>query len=1186
MPNETEIDALELSIKSNAKEASSGLEKLISTLESLERITKNGLGLEAVEKRLESVKKTADGMNDGSFDKLDRLSETLDRLSNIGNLKISSSFATEIVAIDSAASKLNNENIDKLAEFSDAMRGLEGIGNKNIGQTLIQLKKIPDIASGIAGVDMTTLKNKTEELKEALSPLADMPKQNISSTLTQLKKIPAIATELESMDMGSFAQKIDDITDSLRPLAEEAEKISKGFDTLPKNIQKVISSSDKLNKTNTKTDKTLKDIYSTVKKLYRAADKTVESIMGLINETNDYIENMNLFTVSMGQFADEAKQYADIVSDVMGINPSEWVRNQGVFMTLATGFGIASDRAYTMSQQLTQLGYDLASFFNIDYSVAMQKLQSGISGELEPLRRLGFDLSQAKLQSVALSLGIDKTISSMTQAEKAQIRYYAIMTQVTSAQGDMARTLESPANMLRIFDSKLKETSQSLGKIFIPSLQSVLPYGIAVLEVIKELADTVATLVGFEFPEFDYSGIDVVTGGAEDAGNAFENADKSAQKLKNTIFGFDELNVMNGNNSNALEDITDGFDFELPTYEFISKDTETKIKQIKEKIKSWLGIDGEIKTWDDLWSTKLGGILKTVENIGAGLGAWVITDKVINSAEAFAKSISTSSDKLSTVDKISKGAGGIISVVFGFKTAYDGGQMIGESEKADFLSYANTALGVLESAIGGAKIGSFFGPGGAAIGASIGLGLSLIFTIAGIFKGEEKSLEEKFWESDSGKQIKELEKMAESANKYVAEMKIKLDLITGEIDEKTLANWELGNTLLDKIFTLNDKDNKTVSEFETLTRLVKEFNGLGLGDIQLQFDNLTGKITQSREEIDKMMQKLLDQYKLEAVGESYKEAYKKWFEMKNSDESAKLQEKLIGENYIVEKDDRALKTEQYKLKKLEDELDAYLNENYAGFTNKGYAAINRNDAEYYRIQRKITEQRGKVKEAEGFLNLSKENAAQAQSELDEYYKTLNSFYDKYTLYEAEFLKLSTEGENIGNEIADGLLDGAENIGDIVDNGIIAPIEDGFETIYQYIDKFSGGKFKGFNVTISEIPAIYTAPKTLSASFEPVSIGQYSGGGIIDTGDLFIANENGAELVGTIGNKTAVANNQQIIEGIKQGVKEAMLESGGNANGGDITIQIVKNGVIESETTVTAAQRLNKRAGKTIIPLGV
>ena len=94
---------------------------------------------------------------------------------------------------------------------------------------------------------------------------------------------------------------------------------------------------------------------------------------------------MNLFNVAMGKFASSAESYANKVGAVMGIDPADWMRNQAVFQTLATGFGVAGERAAVMSKNLTQLGYDLSSFFNIPVAETMQKLQSGISGELEPL---------------------------------------------------------------------------------------------------------------------------------------------------------------------------------------------------------------------------------------------------------------------------------------------------------------------------------------------------------------------------------------------------------------------------------------------------------------------------------------------------------------------------------------------------------------------------------------------------------------------------------------------------------------------------------------------------------------------------------------------------------------------------------------------------------------------------------
>lgn len=114
--------------------------------------------------------------------------------------------------------------------------------------------------------------------------------------------------------------------------------------------------------------------------------RTVSNLIGgAVKNSLNYMENMNLFTVSMGKYADEAERYAQSVSEIMGIDMSAWIRNQGVFMALTEGFGVVSDRAYTMSKNLTQLGYDLSSFYNLSIEDAFQKLQSGIAGELEPL---------------------------------------------------------------------------------------------------------------------------------------------------------------------------------------------------------------------------------------------------------------------------------------------------------------------------------------------------------------------------------------------------------------------------------------------------------------------------------------------------------------------------------------------------------------------------------------------------------------------------------------------------------------------------------------------------------------------------------------------------------------------------------------------------------------------------------
>ena len=432
-----------------------------------------------------------------------------------------------------------------------------------------------------------------------------------------------------------------------------------------------------------------------------ALRKGSQMIASWITESNEYVENLNLFTVSMGEYAASAKEYAETVGEIMGIDPSAWMRNQGLFMTLATGFGVAGDRAATMSQQLTQLGYDLSSFFNISVEEAMQKLKSGFAGELEPLRNLGYDLSQAKLEAIALSLGIDKAVSSMTQAEKAQLRYYAIMTQVTTAQGDMSRTLDAPANQLRILKAQVTQAARALGNIFIPILNAVLPYAIALAKVIRILANAIAGLFGFALPEVDFGG---VSAGAGEVGDEFEEAAGSAAKLKKILLGIDELNVMPDPSSGGGGSDAGGggdFDFEVPTYDFIGDAVSDRVNEIVEKMKEWLGITDDINSWADLFDTRLGDILKVVGLIGAGFAAWKVTKGVLD-AIAIIKSV-LANPAQSIVIGVTLAITGITLAFSGMEDAIENG--LDEFNFAEIVS--GGLLGTAGAALFGTKLAAW-----------------------------------------------------------------------------------------------------------------------------------------------------------------------------------------------------------------------------------------------------------------------------------------------------------------------------------------------------------------------------------------------------------------------------------------------------------------------------------------------
>ena len=503
--------------------------------------------------------------------------------------------------------------------------------------------------------------------------------------------------ELEIVENSKSAVSgIDALTESLGKLRNATKNL--GLKGVANDVGGISNAMTKVKDSNNKVSKSFTDLYHQIKVGANAIAFFGKKIWSAIEKSNDYVESVNLFTVSLGKYASEAKEYAEMVSEAMGIDPGEWMETQGIFMTLSTGFGVASDRAYTMSKNLTQLGYDLSSFFNIDTEDAMQKLQSGLSGELEPLRRIGYDLSQAKLEATALELGINKSVSAMTQAEKAQLRYYAIMTQVTTAQGDMARTLESPANQLRVLKAQFNMAAREIGNIFIPALNAILPYLIAATKVIRILASNIASLFGYEMPEVDYSGVAAMGNASTETSTALEDATESAKKLKSYMLGFDELNVINPNEGSAsdVDDPLSGFDFELPEYDFLAGLAESKINTIVEDMKEWLGLTEDIDTWSELLDTRLGHILTYVGLIGAGIALWKVTKTFIDSIAAINLLLSTPSYAIaiSVILTIT----GVVMTLKGMKSAIKDG--------LDGFNFAEIVGGSLLTAASAALLGA------------------------------------------------------------------------------------------------------------------------------------------------------------------------------------------------------------------------------------------------------------------------------------------------------------------------------------------------------------------------------------------------------------------------------------------------------------------------------------------------
>lgn len=648
MADNVEIQGLEFQIVNDSTQAVAGLQNLINTLNRLKTATNGGAtGLSKTAQGIRELSNSLKGLNSGdASQKITRLTNALTALSQVGNVKISSSIANQLTAINTALASLKWTDGDKLTSLANGLR-----------------------------------------------PLSELGKANMTTFINQLSKLPKVIEDLEAADIDKFTQQMTALAAAMKPFADEMQKVSNGFSAFPSKIQKLITSTEKYNASARKATSTTGKFTSGLKALNVAAvaitfRKIGHFIAQTVTESNKYQEDLNLFTVALGQYAAEAQNYAEKVSDVMGIDPAQWLRNQGVFNTLLTGFGDTAERAQLMSQNLTQLGYDISSFFNISIEDAMQKLQSGISGELEPLRRLGYDLSQARLEQTALNLGIKESVANMTQAEKAELRYYAIMTQVTTAQGDMARTLEAPANQLRILQAQLTQAARAIGNIFIPALNAILPYAIAVVQVIREIANALANLAGFKLTEVDYSGVNSAAVGAGSLADNLDDAAGAAKKLKQYTAGFDELNVFapnTGSGSGAGAGGAGGFDFDLPTYDFLGDAVQTRIGEIKKMIEDTLA---EITTIVSGFMLAVGAIL-VVTGVNIPLGVGLMAAGAVGLAATVGLNWTAMSSELASTLALITGVVGGFLLALGAIMAFSG---------------ANLPLGIALMALGGASL--------------------------------------------------------------------------------------------------------------------------------------------------------------------------------------------------------------------------------------------------------------------------------------------------------------------------------------------------------------------------------------------------------------------------------------------------------------------------------------------------
>ena len=282
-----------------------------------------------------------------------------------------------------------------------------------------------------------------------------------------------------------------------------------------------------------------------------------------VNLASDLREVQNVVDVAFGDMSYKAEEFAKSAIENFGISELSAKRTASTYMAMAKGMGIAEDVASDMAITMTGLTADIASFYNMSQERADVILKSVYTGETETLKQLGIVMTEVNLENFAMSKGITKSLSAMTQQEKTMLRYRFVLEQTQLAQGDFVRTQDSWANQTRILTERWKEMQRIFGEAFMMIGTLILPaindlvYGLTkVAEFAKVAASSIYELfTGKKFNEQEEKTKQI----ADNIDEQAENQEKLNDEMKKTLAGFDDIQILSSQTAEANETSEDNF---------------------------------------------------------------------------------------------------------------------------------------------------------------------------------------------------------------------------------------------------------------------------------------------------------------------------------------------------------------------------------------------------------------------------------------------------------------------------------------------------------------------------------------------------------------------------------------------------------------------------------------------------
>lgn len=694
------IDTLDIKISSSTEKAVRALTNLSNKLTEVNSALRgvNTNGLRSCVRELGKLKELDVGKMTSIADGIGKFSNSIKTMGGVDykgsglNAVINSInrlSQVDVSGFDSGKLGEIIRQLSNLTEIPDVSSGVNRFVNSmarlaNSGEYIANVSaELPGLGSNLKSIaeSFTSVGDISEPVNRLVQSIAQLASSGnkIGQTSSQLG---ALAKEVLSFfDVMKTAPKISDdtirMTEALAKLANAGGKVNSATNSISSAFSKLSSATSNLGNIVSKTSSIIgtgvKGIIGWFQRLGNSSSgiktasfnlgnllKTAigfKAIRGLANLGKSAIgfgsaitEIENVVDVSFGSMADEAYKFASTAKEQFGLSELAAKQYSGTMMAMMKSSGVAQDAASKMSISLAGLAGDIASFYNIDTDTAFQKIRAGISGEIEPLRQLGINLSVANMEAYALSRGITTSYNAMSQAEKVALRYNYLMSVTGDVQGDFARTSGTWANQVRLLTLNFQSLSAVIGQGLIagilPAIQALNALMAKLMQAANAFRNFMYVLMGKKLKGSQSGVSDIVSnlGGIEtagdDASSGLDDATSSAKKLKKalSVLPFDQLNQLADNSDNSgtaskslgsgLGDLADSFAGIQDSMDEVLTVDETPINKWAAKIrkaflaKDWKGVGTTIADMLNLGMKKVYNVISW-NNVGPKITEFV-----------------------------------------------------------------------------------------------------------------------------------------------------------------------------------------------------------------------------------------------------------------------------------------------------------------------------------------------------------------------------------------------------------------------------------------------------------------------------------------------------------------------------------------------------------------------------------